>query len=86
MEADHEYEMLDKYDQADIGVEVPPPKIKSESMQMQMLLSAASGDYELTKCPAYVAMATSGDYKFTQCPAYVAVATTSIHGNTDKPE
>lgn len=66
LEADHEYETLDEYDQADIGVKVPPPK--SESIQLHMLPSAASGDYEFTQCPAYVAVATTSIHGNTDKP------------------
>ena len=70
---DHEYEILDKYNQATAtydDVKIPPPAkpqpAEAEAVQLQP-------------------MASTGDYEFTQCPAYVPVATTSIHGNTNKP-
>ena len=71
IEADHEYEILDKYNQATYDdVKLPPPAkpqpTEAEAVQLQP-------------------MASTGDYEFTQCPAYVPVATTSIHGNTTKP-
>ena len=52
VEADHEYEVLDKYNQAyeDIRVpQAPPPK-----QEQQQSSSAGDRDYELTQCPAYV--------------------------------
>ena len=52
VEADHEYEVLDKYNQAyeDIQVsQVPPPKQEQQQ-------SSSVGDYELTQCPAYVSV------------------------------
>ena len=67
--ADHEYEILDNYNQDNINIsspDKPKPKPEVEAVQMQPLPS-------------------TGDYEFTQCPAYVPVATTSIHGNTNEP-
>ena len=56
IEADHEYEILDKYNlnqpQYD-DVKVPPPAEPKPEVQLQ-----PSGDYEFTQCPAYVPMAT----------------------------
>ena len=71
IEADYEYEILDKYNQATYDdVKIPPPAkpqpAEAEVVQLQP-------------------MASTGDYEFTQCPAYVPVATTSIHSNTTKP-
>ena len=71
IEADHEYEILDKYNQATYDdVKIPPPAksqpAEVEAVQLQPL-------------------ASTGDYEFTQCPAYVSVTTTSIHGNINKP-
>lgn len=57
LEADHEYEILDKCDQAYDEVKVPPPK--SESVQLQAFPLAASDDYKFTQCPAYVSTATT---------------------------
>ena len=51
-EVDHEYEMLDKYNQPYDEVripEAPPPKEKQQQ----------GDDYELTQCPAYIPVATS---------------------------
>ena len=59
LEADHEYETLDKYDQAydeDLVKALPP---KSESVQLQAFPLAASDDYKFTQCPAYVSTATT---------------------------
>ena len=73
VEADHEYEILDKYNQPQYDeVKIPPPKperVEAESVQLQPLPS-------------------TGDYEFTQCPAYVPVVTTtsSIRGSSDKLE
>ena len=69
--ADHEYEILDKYNQATYDdVKIPPPAkpqpAEAEAVQLQPL-------------------ASTGDYEFTQCPAYIPMATTSIHSNTTKP-
>ena len=50
VEADHEYEILDKYSQAYEEIQAPqapPPK------QEQQQLSSV-GNYELTQCPAYI--------------------------------
>ena len=50
IEADHEYEILDKYNQPQYDdVKVPP--LKPEPVQPQPL-SAPAGDYEFTQCPA----------------------------------
>ena len=57
LEADHEYETLDKYDQAYNDVKVPSPK--SESVQLQAFPLAASDDYEFTQCPAYISTTTT---------------------------
>ena len=71
--ADHEYEILDKYNQATAtyeDVKIPPlakpQPTEAEAVQLKP-------------------MASTGDYEFTQCPAYVPITTTSIHGNTTKP-
>ena len=58
VEADHEYEILDKYNQP--HVKAPPPKPKPETktaVQLQPLPS--TGDYEFTQCPAYVSVTTT---------------------------
>ena len=73
VEADHEYEIPDKYNQPQYDdVKIPPPMpepAEAESVQLRPLPS-------------------TGDYEFTQCPAYVPVVTTtsSIHGSGDKLE
>ena len=54
-EVDHEYEVLDKYNQAYEDVQVtqaPPPKQKQQQ-------SSSAGDYELNQCPAYVPVTNS---------------------------
>ena len=59
IEADHEYEILDKYNHPQYDdVKIPPPKPEpAESMQLQPL--PTTGDYEFTQCPAYVPVATT---------------------------
>ena len=58
IEADHEYEILDKYNQAYEDVTVPPPaKPKMEAEAMQPLSS--TGDYEFIECPAYIPVTTT---------------------------
>ena len=54
-EADHEYEMLDKYNQAyeDIKVVPRPPKLSDQ----QGLPPLSAGDYDITQCPAYIPVA-----------------------------
>ena len=51
IEADHEYETLDKYDQAYENVKTPSPKLEIVKLQQSL---ASAGDYEFTQCPAYV--------------------------------
>ena len=54
IEADHEYEILDRYSQPQYDdVKVPPPAEPKPEVQLQ-----PSGDYEFTQCPAYIPMAT----------------------------
>ena len=58
IEADHEYEMLDKYNQPQYDdIKVPSPKPEEPMQSLQ--LSAPAGDYEFTQCPAYVPVATT---------------------------
>ena len=67
IEADHEYEILDKYNQPhydDVKVPLPKPE---EPVQPQP--SALAGDYEFTQCPAYVPMATTSSHGNTNKPA-----------------
>ena len=60
IEADHEYEILDKYNQPQYDdVKVLPPK--PEPAQPQPL-SVPAGDYEFTQCPAYVPVATTSNH------------------------
>ena len=68
LEADHEYETLDKYDQAYDEVKVPPPK--PESVQLQVFPLAASDDYKFTQCPAYVSTATTNIHGNTNRSEY----------------
>ena len=51
-EANHEYEMLDKYNQAyeEIKVVPRPPKLPDQ----QGLPPSSTGDYDITQCPAYI--------------------------------
>ena len=70
IEADNEYEILDKYSQAYDDIKIPPtanlPKPEADAVKLQSFPAA-------------------GDYEFTQCPAYVTiVATTNVLGNTNK--
>ena len=44
-EIDHDYEMLDKYNQHYEDIQAPPPKLED--------------DYKSTPCPAYVSVATT---------------------------
>ena len=66
IEADHEYEILDKYNQAYEDVKVPPPKPKPEAEAVQPLSS--TGDYEFTQCPAYISVATTSIHGNTNKP------------------
>ena len=69
IEADNEYEILDKYSQAYDDIKIPPlanlPKPEADAVKLESFPAA-------------------GDYEFTQCPAYVTVATTNVLGNTNK--
>ena len=58
-EADHEYEILDQYNQAYEDVKIPPLKYEPANVQLQKPLSS-TGDYDYTQCPAYVSVATAG--------------------------
>ena len=72
IETDHEYEMLDKYNQAYEEVQVPPTR--PEPVKLQPLSSA--GDYDFTQCPAYVPVATTS--------TYVNINTPSVHPITTR--
>ena len=50
VEVDHEYEVLDKYNQAYDDIQVPQA-LSTKQEQRQLSLA---GDYELTQCPTYV--------------------------------
>jgi hypothetical protein len=69
IEADHEYEILDKYNQPQYD-DVKFPSPKQEPVQPPKALPLQS--------------APASDYEFTQCPAYIPVSSTSSHGNTIK--
>ena len=64
IEADHEYEILDKYNQTYEEVKAPPPK--PEPIKLQPLSSAR--DYEFTDCPAYIPVATTSIHGNTNKP------------------
>ena len=66
IEADHEYEILDKYNQAYEEVQAPPPKPAPAPVQPQPVSSA--GDYEFTNCPAYIPVATTSIHGNTRKP------------------
>ena len=53
-EADHEYEILENYNQLHEDIKVPPPKPKLEAEALQLQALSSTGDYEFTQCPAYV--------------------------------
>ena len=65
IEADHEYEILDKYSQAYEEVQAPPPK---PELPVQPQPPSSAGDYELTQCPAYVPMTTTSIHGNTNKP------------------
>ena len=56
IEADHEYEILDKYNQAYEDIKVPPPK---PAMEVEAVQLQTTGDYEYTQCPAYIPVTTT---------------------------
>ena len=69
---DHEYEILDKYNQATATYENVkiPPLAKPQPTEVEAVYLQP--------------MASTEDYGFIQCPLYVPMTTTSIHGNTSK--
>ena len=74
IEADHEYEILDKYNQAYEEVQAPPPK----PAPVQPQPPSSAGDYEFTNCPAYVPVVTTsihGNTKKPDTPTSVQPAT-----------
>ena len=86
VEADHEYEILDKYskDYEDIpSLSTPPPNPE----QQQSSLPRA--DYELTKCPAYVPV-THGNQvietTLTQPTSLSSPPQSTAHDQTDTRE
>ena len=53
IEADHEYELLDKYyTEAYEDIKVPQTPLPKQELQQ----SSSPGDYELTQCPTYVSV------------------------------
>ena len=56
IEADHDYEILDKYNQAYEDV-LPSLKPTSEAGAVQLQPLSSTGGYEFTQCPAYVTVA-----------------------------
>ena len=71
IEADHEYEILDKYNQAYEEVQAPPPKPE------QLKPVSATGDYEFTQCPAYAPVATTSIHGNTNEPDTPSVQPTA---------
>ena len=57
-EGDHEYEVLDKYSQPYVNVLIPITSLKSEQQ-----MTSSAGDYEFTRCPAYVPVRSTHGYK-----------------------
>ena len=72
IEADHEYETLDKYDQTYENVKTPSPKVEIVKLQQSL---ASAGDNEFTQCPAYVPIATTSIHGNTNKP----MDTPSVH-------
>ena len=68
IEANHEYEILDKYNQPYEDVKIPPPKPKPETEAVQLQPLPSTGDYEFTQCPAYVPVATTSIHGNTNKP------------------
>ena len=64
VEADHEYEILDKYNQAYEEVQASPPK----PVPVQPQPTSSAGDYEFTDCPAYIPVATTSVHGNTKKP------------------
>ncbi len=63
IEADHEYEILDKYSQPYEDINPPAkPKPEPEAVQLQPL--PLTGDYELTQCPAYVPITVTINHQY----------------------
>jgi hypothetical protein len=56
--ADHEYELLDKFNQPRHHDAAKGPPLKPESVPLQPLSS--TGDYEFSQCPAYASVGTVG--------------------------
>ena len=68
-EAEHEYEILDKYSQPQHDDVSLGPKTE-EPAQLQPLSS--TGDYEFTQCPAYVPVATTSIHDNSNKPAEIS--------------
>ena len=84
-EADHEYEILDKYSQAYEDVKAPPPKLEPELVNVQPQ-QPFSSKQELVNVQPQQPFSSNGDYDYTLCPAYVSVATANINqGETSHP-
>ena len=79
-EPDHEYEMLDKYNQAyeEIKVVPRPPKLPDQ----QGLPPSSAGDYDITQCPAYVPVTQQGQQAETSL-MQPATGTTATIGSSD---
>ena len=74
VEADHEYEVLDKYNQAyeDIQVSQAPPPIQEQQQ------SSSAGDNELTQCPAYVPVTHGSQQTETSLMQPTTVCSTEV--------
>ena len=57
IKANHEYEVLGKFNPTYAEIEPQAPSVKPESVQLQTLSSA--GGFEFTQCPAYDPVATT---------------------------
>ena len=57
IEADHEYEILGKFNPTYVEIDAQAPSVKPESVQLQPLSSA--GGFGFTQCPAYDPVATT---------------------------
>ena len=69
IEADHEYEILDKYNQTYYDdIKVSSPKLKPEAVAVELQPLSSTVDYEFTlgQCPAYVPVPCG--YHYHQCP------------------
>lgn len=71
-EADHEYEVLDKYNQTYEEVIQAPPT-KPEPIQLQP--SSSADDYDFTQCPAYIPVTTNSTYVNINTPSLYPITT-----------